>query len=97
MTSIRTTCGACGDIELVPADLWLELDNDELEGDYFFQCPFCEQTERKYASQRVVTILLASGVRHETRTTVQPISEAEIASFAGKLDDQDWPRYLEAG
>ncbi len=104
MTTIRTTCEACGDIELVPDDLWLELEADEIEGEYIFQCPYCDQTERKPASQRVVTILLASGVRYEvaspmtpTRLPSTPISEAEILSFAGKLDNENWSEHLEAG
>lgn len=104
MTTIRTTCDACGDIELVPGDLWLELEADEVEGEYIFQCPYCDQTERKPASQRVVTILLASGVRYEVAPpvsqpsiTAMPISEAEILSFAGKLENENWSEHLEAG
>ena len=101
MTSIRTTCGACGDIELVPGDLWLELEANEAEGQYAFNCPYCENTERKPASQRVVTILLASGVRYEVPDEPDAeedhISEAEIISFTDKLDQEDWSRHLEAG
>jgi hypothetical protein len=97
MTSIRTTCDACGEIELVPGDLWLELESNEAKGQYAFNCPYCESTERKPASERVVTILLASGVRYEVTGESTQISEAEIISFADKLDQHDWARHLEAG
>jgi len=97
VTSIRTTCEACGEIELVPGDLWLELESDRAFGQYAFKCPYCDNTERKPASERVVTILLASGVRYEVCADSSRISEAEIISFANQLDQHDWARHLEAG
>ena len=90
MTSIRTTCAICGDVELVPSELSLELTALSGTGSYVFACPECGDTQRRPANHRVVSILLATGVSYEVVDERGPITEAEIARFTSELDRPDW-------
>lgn len=90
MTTIRTTCKGCGDIELTTGDLGLELAADDSTGSYRFTCPKCGIIQRKPANHRVVSILLATGVDYAIVPRLGAITEAEIADFARALDDGGW-------
>lgn len=90
MTTIRTTCERCGDIELTTADIGLELAAGDATGNYRFACPTCGGVQRKPASHRVVSILLATGVEYEILPAIGEITEAEIAAFASALDEDGW-------
>ncbi|MDH3426361.1 MAG: hypothetical protein OEM22_06785 [Acidimicrobiia bacterium] len=90
MTTIRTTCTSCGDIELTHNNLRLELTPEWTSGSYCFTCPYCSKEESRPASQRVVTILLAAGVVYEVMDEETPISETEIGEFRDALDTEDW-------
>lgn len=90
MTTIRTTCSRCGDVELTTGDVGLELLEDRGEGHYRFDCPTCGRTQRRPASHRVVSILLATGVAYEIIATQTPITEAEIERFVARLEREDW-------
>ncbi len=96
MTTIRTTCGRCGDVELTPNDLSLELSPNSGTGSYLFDCPFCGEVERRPASQRVVSILLATGVVYEVVDANSPITEDEIATFSEMIEQDDWASHLTA-
>lgn len=96
MTTIRTTCTTCGDVELTTADVDLELSSGAHDGRYRFDCPFCGTTQRRPASQRVVSVLLATGVSYEIVATASAITEEEIATFASDLDGHDWFQELAA-
>ena len=92
MTTIKTTCERCGDVELEPSDLSLELDPTEESGVYLFTCPTCIAVQRRPANPRVVNVLLATGVTFEvvTPTPVEnPITESEIAAFARRLHGEE--------
>lgn len=90
MTTIRTTCDRCGDVELTTEDLGLLLDADGEQGRYRFTCPLCGDVQHRPANHRVVSILLATGVRYEIVSAPRPISEEEIVAFARALDRDDW-------
>ncbi len=90
LTTIRTTCSDCGDIELTQQHLRLELSPEWTSGSYFFVCPYCDHEECRPASQRVVTILLAAGVVYEVVETVGPISNDEIDEFRKARETDDW-------
>lgn len=90
MTTIRTTCEICGDVELTTADIALELIGSGDEGTYRYTCPSCETIQRRPASARVVSILLATGVSYEISVTTAPITEADIEEFVSMLDSDDW-------
>ncbi len=96
MTTIKTTCGTCGDVELTPADLALELDAAGDGGSYRFRCPDCGDVSRRPASARVVSVLLATGVVYEMVPT-GPITEFEISGFVTALDREPNPFRLLAG
>lgn len=85
MTTIKTTCSACGDVELAADDLILELTPLEATGRYSFVCPFCEINQFRPANERVVAILLAIGVSYIVGEEL--VSEAEITDFVESLDD----------
>ena len=88
MTTIKTTCRLCGDIELHPKDLRLELDPMKDAGNYRFTCPDCGHIQRRPANARVVSVLLATGVAYDVLPT-DPITEDEIAAFAVALQDEE--------
>lgn len=90
MTTIKTTCSRCGDVELVPGDLVLELDPVEDAGVYRFTCPTCAAVERRPANPRVVSVLLATGVAYEVVRT-DPITEREITAFVAALNREGDP------
>ena len=93
MTTIRTSCILCGDVELVPPDLRLELLSPTGTGNYVFLCPHCEEEQRRPANHRVVSILLATGVAYEV-VDDDPITEHEIVAFSRSLDRGDWSEQL---
>ena len=86
MTTIKTTCEHCGDVELLADDLSLELDPNRDSGEYLFVCPTCLTLRRRPANPRVISVLLATGVDFQVITS-NVITEAEIASFVDALDD----------
>ena len=90
MTTIRTTCERCGDVELTTSDISLELIGCGDEGTYRYTCPSCSTVQRRPASARVVSILLATGVSYEISIASSPITEAEIDAFVSLLDTDDW-------
>ena len=90
MTTIRTTCDLCGDVELTTSDIRLELAPAATTGNYRFVCPFCTQVQRRPANTRVVSILLATGVEYEIIDPSSPITEEEISAFVTALDHEDW-------
>jgi hypothetical protein len=90
MTTIRTTCKHCGDVELTTRDIGLELAAEGSTGHYRFDCPYCDSTQRRPANHRVVSILLATGVEYQIISEFGPITEDEISGFANALDNSDW-------
>jgi hypothetical protein len=96
MTTIKTTCSWCGDVQLTPADLALELSPSQEEGSYRFVCPTCATVQRRPANARVVSVLLATGVSYEV-VNPDPITEREILEFAAALAAEPDPFRLLAG
>ncbi len=90
MTTIRTTCQGCGDVELSTEDIALELIGPGDAGSYPFSCPSCMAVQVRPARRRVVSILLATGVNYEIILAPSPITDAEIDQFVEMLDDDDW-------
>jgi len=95
MTMIRTTCALCGEVELIPGELRLELTTLHGTGSYLFSCPTCGDEQRRPANHRVVSILLATGVAYEVLDDPNPITEAEIARFTAALDSGEWVDQLQ--
>lgn len=67
MTRIRATCPTCGEIDLRPRDIRLELvrdaSGDVAEGStYRFGCPSCHAEVVKPADERIARLLVTGGV-----------------------------------
>lgn len=91
MTTIKTTCDHCGEVHLGTSDVSLELRGDGTEGSYRFVCPECFGIQRRPATQRVVSILLATGVTYDISISPSgPISDSEVNRFVAMLDSDDW-------
>lgn len=91
MTTIKTTCDHCGEVHLGTSDISLELGGDGTDGTYRFVCPECLTIQRRPASRRVASILLATGVTYEVSISPQgPITPCEVDRFVAHLDSDDW-------
>ena len=62
MTTIRTKCPACGDVDLGADAIQMSLSSDGDRGEYTFTCPVCMDEVSKPASRRTVALLVAAGV-----------------------------------
>lgn len=67
MTRIRATCPSCGEVDLRPDDIRLEIVHDGLAevgsgSNYRFLCPDCEQMITKPADERIARLLASGGV-----------------------------------
>ena len=100
MTRIRASCPECGDVELAPDEMLIEVahDLDGLVGEgtnYRFDCPDCASTVRKPADERIVQLLISGGVplemNDELDVDLPPLREehpeAPVAGAALTRDD----------
>jgi len=62
MTTIRTTCPRCGEVDMSPEAILLSIREHAGEGIYRFSCPECLNTIEKPADRKVVALLLSAGV-----------------------------------
>lgn len=63
MATIRATCPDCGDVELTTRQVTVLVCSDNNQGSYAFRCPDCQLAVSKLAEDRVVDVLVSSGVR----------------------------------
>ncbi len=100
MTRIRATCPTCGEVDLQPADVELEIvrlaDDEEHEvrdgSHYRFHCPTCADTVTKPADARIARLLTTGGVEvriiEDTQTdTRPPHPEAPVGGAPLTYDD----------
>lgn len=90
MTRIRATCPSCGEVDLQPADIRLEIVGsdpaDVCEGSYYaFSCPDCAGTVTKPADDRIARLLRSGGVVVTVRS-MSPHVDAEVARAVALLD-----------
>jgi len=105
MTTIRTTCPRCGEVDLIPDDI--ELHILRMEGSiatgstYVFACPTCEGVVRKPADARIAGLLTSGGVRvagdrqvdvrHPERPPVgAPFTLDDVIDFHRLLASDGW-------
>ncbi|MHB1444069.1 MAG: hypothetical protein ACYCTI_06195 [Acidimicrobiales bacterium] len=62
LATIKTTCPTCGDVELTPGQVQVLISLEDHRSSYAFRCPGCHVTVTKPADERVVRILISSGV-----------------------------------
>jgi predicted RNA-binding Zn-ribbon protein involved in translation (DUF1610 family) len=62
MTTIRTTCPRCGEVDMGPDAISLSVRSNGREGSYRFTCPSCEDDVEKRADRKIVALLVSAGV-----------------------------------
>jgi hypothetical protein len=67
MTTIRTTCPRCGEVDMGPEAISLSVRSSGREGSYRFTCPRCEDAVEKRADRKIVALLVSAGVDLEPR------------------------------
>ena len=99
VATIRASCPTCGDVELTTADVQVRVCSTTNEGAYLFACPVCRMAVTKPADQRIVDLLLASGVRLnvwqlpaelEEPRSGPPISYDDLLEFHFELQQEGW-------
>ena len=65
MTTIKTSCPVCGDVELTPEQMRLVVCSRTDWSFYSFSCTTCQDEIRKPADDEVVTLLVSGGVMAE--------------------------------
>ena len=99
MATIRASCPDCGDVELTTRDMTVRVCAEDSRGSYAFRCPECDMTVSKSAEQRIVDLLVSSGVRVETwnlplelreRPVGEPLTHDDLLSFHELLQDDGW-------
>ena len=94
MTTIKTNCPACGEIDLVPEDI--ELHTDPTAGSdsfYAFGCPECLLVVRKHADERVIRLLVSAGVTCvalPTATDDPPFTYDDLLDLHALLATEGW-------
>lgn len=87
MTTIRTTCPRCGEVDMGPESILLSVTRGGREGTYRFTCPTCLDDVEKRADRKIVALLVSAGV--------DVASQAEAGKWTGidtgSLFDPDDP------
>ncbi len=107
MTSIRTKCPQCGEVEMQARGVLLTVEPASGEGSYSFVCPMCDQVVEKPADKRIASLLMSIGVEVEERDTTQeldpevkpegpPFTLDDVIDFHFLLDQDDWFEALTA-
>jgi predicted RNA-binding Zn-ribbon protein involved in translation (DUF1610 family) len=75
MTTIRTTCPRCGEVDMGPEAIVLSVERGGSEGSYHFVCPECQGPVEKRADRKIVALMVSAGVdvsdQRQTPTAVQ--------------------------
>jgi predicted RNA-binding Zn-ribbon protein involved in translation (DUF1610 family) len=104
MTSIRTNCPRCGEVEMRADVIVLTVEDRSGEGSYSFVCPSCLDLVKKSADRKIVGLLRSVGVDVAERPSAEAEAEAEAESrpdgppftvddlidFHYLLDGDDW-------
>jgi len=104
MATIRASCGDCGDVELTTCDVEVRVCTHDNQGSYSFRCPRCGGYVNKQAEQRIIELLVASGVRLSTWSLPAELSEAhsgapishdDLLDFHALMERDDWMSAVE--
>ena len=80
MATIRASCPDCGDVELTTRDMTVRVCAEDQRGAYAFRCPRCRMAVTKPAEQRIVDLLVSSGVTLEVWRLPAELSEQRVGS-----------------
>lgn len=101
MTTIKATCGHCGEVTLTPGAIRLWIDHVHTADSFYeFTCPGCAADIVKPADERIVRLLLSGGVLPQvppqqltpkTRCTAAPaFTHDDELDFHELLATSDW-------
>jgi len=99
VATIRASCPTCGDVELTSRDVTVQVCATNNQGSYAFRCPECLLAVSKLAEQRIVDLLVSSGVRLsvfsmpaelEEPRYGPPISYDDLLDFHLLLQEDGW-------
>ena len=76
MTTIRTTCPRCGEVDMGPEAILLSVRENGREGSYRFTCPNCADDVEKRADRKIVALLVSAGVDIERGDAGAPDAES---------------------
>jgi predicted RNA-binding Zn-ribbon protein involved in translation (DUF1610 family) len=76
MTTIRTTCPTCGEVDMGAAAISLRLSGDGGTAAYAFTCPECREQVSKNATRKTVALLVAAGVEVDRLQSAPGLDEA---------------------
>ena len=103
VATIRASCPTCGDVELTSRDVSVQVCATNNQGSYAFRCPACRLAVSKLAEQRIVDLLVSSGVRLSVwslpteladRPSGPAISYDDLLEFHYLLQQDDWVERL---
>ncbi|MDP8957267.1 MAG: hypothetical protein M3N24_09995 [Actinomycetota bacterium] len=86
MTTIRTNCPTCGEVDMTPEAVLLSVRDIAGEGSYRFSCPECRKTVEKPADRKVVALLLSAGVELDEGREPAPGPAMEIGVYEERPD-----------
>jgi predicted RNA-binding Zn-ribbon protein involved in translation (DUF1610 family) len=84
MTTIRTTCPRCGEVDMGPEAILLSVLQGGREGTYRFTCPTCFDAVEKRADRKIVALLVSAGVDVSGRGGVE---EQTVPMFESDAPD----------
>ncbi|MEO7430104.1 MAG: hypothetical protein ABIY48_12065 [Acidimicrobiales bacterium] len=98
-TVIKASCHDCGDVELGVTELSVRVCTAATQSSSVFRCPSCQMSVSKPAEQRIVDLLVASGVELvEWRLPAElfeahggePITHDDLIDFHRLLQSESW-------
>ena len=99
MATIRASCPDCGDVELTTLDVRVRVCESDNRGAYAFQCPSCRMAVTKSAEQRVIDLLVSSGVTLEVwrlpaelseQRIGEPLNHDDLLAFHELMESDTW-------
>ncbi len=105
MATIRATCPTCGDVELTSSDVTVQVCATNDQGSYAFRCPDCRLAVSKLAEQRIIDLLVSSGVRLSVWSLPAELGEPkdgapftydDLLEFHCELQQEGWFERLTA-
>ncbi len=99
VATIRASCPTCGDVELTSRDVSVQVCASNNQGSYAFRCPGCTVAVSKFAEQRIVDLLVSSGVRLavwslpaelEESHSGEPLDYDDLLEFHLLLQEDGW-------
>jgi len=99
VATIRASCPTCGDVELTSRDVTVQVCATNNQGSYAFRCPACNVAVSKMAEQRIVDLLVSSGVRLSVWSMPAELDEVhtgpaltydDLLELHQELQAEDW-------